>query len=82
VETLLVLDGTLQVELERAGAWATLTLEPGETVHLPAGARHRLSAPNGPVRVVEVSTPEIDDVVRHEDDYGRGPAEGAAAGEG
>ncbi|MCA9488998.1 MAG: cupin domain-containing protein [Myxococcales bacterium] len=65
-ETLLVLDGELVAEV----GGRTLVLGPGERLHLPAGTRHRLGSRVG-VRLVEVSTPELDDVVRHEDDYGR-----------
>ena len=43
----------------------------GDIIHLPAGTIHRLSAPNGDIEVMEVSTPELDDLERIEDDYGR-----------
>lgn len=65
-ETLLVLEGDLVAEVGEA----TLVLGPGDRLHLPAGTVHRLGSRGG-VRLVEVSTPELDDVVRHEDDYGR-----------
>lgn len=39
-------------------------------VHVKPGTRHRLEAVTDIV-VVEVSTPELNDVVRHVDDYGR-----------
>ena len=45
-------------------------LEPGEAVHLPPGTRHRMEALTDCV-VFEVSTPELEDVVRLEDRYGR-----------
>ncbi len=43
---------------------------PGESHHVPAGRIHRFEA-REPVELIEVSTPEIDDVERLEDDYGR-----------
>jgi mannose-6-phosphate isomerase-like protein (cupin superfamily) len=45
-------------------------LEPGDALHLPPGTRHRLEA-LGDAVLFEVSTPELDDVVRIEDRYGR-----------
>lgn len=43
---------------------------PGEAVVIPPGTEHRLVAVSD-VDVVEVSTPELDDVVRIDDRYGR-----------
>jgi hypothetical protein len=51
-------------------ALAERVLGPGDVLHLPAGWVHRLRAITE-VEIVEVSTPELDDVVRHADDYGR-----------
>jgi len=45
---------------------------PGDTMHIPPGRRHRMKAITT-CDVVEVSTPELDDVVRLADDYGRTP---------
>ena len=42
----------------------------GDSVHLPPRTRHRITAVED-ADVFEVSTPEIDDVVRLEDRYGR-----------
>jgi len=39
-------------------------------LHIPAGIIHRLEAKRFSI-VLEVSTPQLDDVVRIEDDYGR-----------
>lgn len=47
-----------------------LRFEPGEAVDIPVGMRHRLVAITD-VTVFEVSTPEVEDVVRLEDRYGR-----------
>ena len=70
-ETIHVLEGTLGLLVERDGARAELLLAPGESFHVEPGMRHRMSAPAGDVLVVEVSTPDLDDVVRLEDRYGR-----------
>jgi mannose-6-phosphate isomerase-like protein (cupin superfamily) len=48
----------------------TLELEPGDSVHLPPGTRHRLTAITDVV-MLEASTTQLDDVVRLEDRYGR-----------
>ncbi len=42
----------------------------GRSVHLPPHTRHRITAVEN-ADIFEVSTPEIDDVVRLEDRYGR-----------
>jgi len=47
-----------------------LIAEPGTTIDLPPGAIHRMEAIED-ARIFEVSTPDLDDVVRLEDDYGR-----------
>ncbi|MFQ5679991.1 MAG: cupin domain-containing protein [Gemmatimonadota bacterium] len=43
---------------------------PGEAVEIPAETVHRMEALEDSV-ILEVSTPELDDVVRLEDRYGR-----------
>ncbi len=45
-------------------------LLPCEAVRLTAGVRHRMTALEDAV-VLEASTPELDDVVRLDDQYGR-----------
>ncbi len=45
-------------------------LEPGACVHIAPGTRHRMTALED-CDILEVSTPELDDVVRLEDRYGR-----------
>jgi len=66
-----VLSGS--IEMEVGGADGKLTkhrMSAGDTVHLTPGTRHRLTAIED-TDIFEVSTPEIDDVVRLEDRYGR-----------
>ena len=48
----------------------SMTMGPGDAVEIPPLIHHRLTAVSD-VDVVEVSTPELDDVVRLEDHYGR-----------
>ena len=45
-------------------------MTPGEHFDIPVGMIHRFEAIDDAC-VIEVSTPELDDVVRLEDDYGR-----------
>jgi mannose-6-phosphate isomerase-like protein (cupin superfamily) len=70
-ESLYLLSGVLEVELEgEEGRTTCCRARRGDTFHIPAGRRHRLRALTA-CRVLEVSTPELDDVVRLQDDYGR-----------
>ena len=71
-ESIYVISGRLRLSLENdAGALEETDLAPGCSRRIPTGRRHRFEALED-VRLVEVSTPELDDVVRFEDDYGRG----------
>ncbi|MFN7987461.1 MAG: cupin domain-containing protein [Thermoanaerobaculia bacterium] len=70
-ETIHVLSGILGMETESEGQRLVLALAPGETFHVAPGTRHRMFAEREDVLVVEVSSPELDDVVRLEDRYGR-----------
>lgn len=56
--------------VEQSGQYEEIVLEAGTTVELPPGAVHRMEALEDS-RVFEVSTPELEDVVRLDDDYGR-----------
>ena len=70
-ESVLVLRGELDLVLEDgAGELCTHRLGAGESARIPTGRRHRFVAVED-VDLVEVSSPEVDDVVRLEDDYGR-----------
>jgi len=42
----------------------------GESIHLPPLTKHRIEAIYD-TTIIEVSTPEVEDVVRLKDDYGR-----------
>ncbi len=63
--------GLLEMEWENdQGQMEILTLKPGEVVENKPGRKHRVTALEN-CRIIEVSTPELDDVVRLEDDYHR-----------
>jgi mannose-6-phosphate isomerase len=65
-ECLLVSKGILDLELNGE----IHRLQPGETAHITPGTRHRMTAVED-CDIFEVSTPEVHDVVRLEDRYGR-----------
>jgi mannose-6-phosphate isomerase-like protein (cupin superfamily) len=70
-ETIYVQSGRAEFEIGDPGG--TLDVEvvaPGRAFHLVAGTVHRVRAIEDTV-LLEVSTPETDDVVRLEDRYGR-----------
>ena len=70
-ETMRVLVGALALEVGGEGEERrTVRLGPGEGWHIPPGTRHRVTALED-TDILEVSTPELDDVVRLEDRYGR-----------
>ena len=70
-ETISVQSGRLRVEVGLdESALEEFELEPGESLHLRPGVRHRVTALVDTV-MLEASTTELDDVVRLEDRYGR-----------
>jgi mannose-6-phosphate isomerase len=70
-ESLFLLSGKLRVEMgENKDELTADEILPGECLDVPLGRVHRVSALEDSV-IIEVSTPELDDVVRIEDDYGR-----------
>jgi mannose-6-phosphate isomerase len=69
-ETLFVVAGMLRLTVEAGGDRRELMLRGGEAFHIPPRMIHRMEALED-TDVAEVSTPEIDDVVRLEDRYGR-----------
>ncbi|MEE8313635.1 MAG: cupin domain-containing protein [Myxococcota bacterium] len=78
-ESIYVLRGRLKLTLETAaGELEDEELEPGDARRVLPGRRHRFEAIED-TELVEVSTPEIDDVVRLQDDYGRGGDTGPAS---
>ena len=69
-ETIRLLSGVLDLDVERDGDKEKLRLAPGESLHIVPRMKHRMIAVED-CDVLEVSTPELDDVVRLEDRYGR-----------
>ena len=70
-ESIYVLAGRLRLHLEDdQGVVQTEELGPGDHRRVATGRIHRYEAIER-VELMEVSTPELDDVVRLEDDYGR-----------
>jgi len=66
-----VLEGRLLLTLENdAGEVEDRELGPGDGAHVGVRRVHRYEALET-CRLIEVSTPELDDVVRLEDDFGR-----------
>jgi len=73
-ESLYLASGVLDLELgDESGELKRYRLNVGDTVRIKPGTRHRLTAVEDS-DIFEVSTPEIDDVVRLEDRYGRAPS--------
>ena len=70
-ETILVLSGVLSLELGQKENYNRLTLNRGESFHITPNTIHRFCAEEGDVLLAEVSTPELEDVTRIEDDYQR-----------
>ena len=66
-----VLEGRLRLTLEDdLGQVQSREVGPGEGARVDVGRRHRYEAIET-CTLIEVSTPELDDVVRLEDDFGR-----------
>jgi mannose-6-phosphate isomerase-like protein (cupin superfamily) len=71
-ESWLVYTGRAKVELSHAGdpVLKEEIVGPGAAFHFPPGTVHRVTAIED-TTILEASTPQIDDVVRLEDAYGR-----------
>jgi mannose-6-phosphate isomerase-like protein (cupin superfamily) len=75
-ESIYVLRGRMALHLaDERGDLRVHELGPGDHRRIPTGRTHRFEALTD-VEVMEVSTPELDDVVRIADDFGR---EGSSA---
>jgi mannose-6-phosphate isomerase-like protein (cupin superfamily) len=69
-ETIYVYSGKLLYEIEQNGELRKIEMKPGDSMRVAPKTVHRMTAIED-TDVLEVSTPEIDDVVRLEDRYGR-----------
>jgi len=72
-ETIFVLEGTLVLEVGAPDTeeYSKVILKPGARWRIKPGTIHRFTAPSDGCKLIEVSSPEINDVIRLEDDYGR-----------
>jgi mannose-6-phosphate isomerase len=72
-ETIYVEDGVFLLDLSQEdGESNIITLHKGGVWHIPPKTIHRFTTPeNSSATLIEVSTPELEDVVRLSDDYGR-----------
>jgi quercetin dioxygenase-like cupin family protein len=69
-ETIFLWAGKMLFEIDVDGTLTKREMQPGESVHVTPGTIHRMTAIED-ADIFEVSTPELDDVVRLEDRYGR-----------
>ena len=70
-ESIRVLSGRLRLTLENDhGVDEEHELGPGDDAHVATGRRHRYAAIER-CELMEVSTPELEDVIRLSDDFGR-----------
>lgn len=69
-ETIFVQTGQMRFVVEEDGALVEHLLGPGDSYHIVPHTKHRMIAVTD-CDVLEASTPELDDVVRLEDSYGR-----------
>ncbi len=69
-ETLMVQSGEMILEVGTGEELKSIPMKKDDVFHVLPGTIHRMIAVSD-VDVLEVSTPELDDVVRLEDSYGR-----------
>ena len=69
-ETMYVFQGKLKAEIEQEGRMVEFEANAGTRIPIPSPTKHRITALED-TYIFEVSTPELDDVVRLSDDYGR-----------
>ncbi len=69
-ETMFIFKGKVRMTLEKNGERKEVIFEEGDSIHFPPLTKHRVEAIEDSY-ILEVSTPELDDVVRIEDDFGR-----------
>jgi len=69
-ETVHLLSGSMRFEFDAGGGPREVVFRPGDSMRIRPGTVHRMVALED-CEVLEASTPELDDVVRLEDRYGR-----------
>jgi mannose-6-phosphate isomerase-like protein (cupin superfamily) len=70
-ETMHLLSGELTLRTQAGDSLVSRPFKAGESVHIPAKLIHQIEAVVDS-DVLEASTPELDDLVRLQDRYGRG----------
>ncbi|MDQ5871940.1 MAG: cupin domain-containing protein [Acidobacteriota bacterium] len=69
-ETIYVLNGEVSLTVDVDGEVKEFRLTAGSAYRIRPGVRHRMRAESA-CDLIEVSSPELDDIVRLEDAYGR-----------
>jgi mannose-6-phosphate isomerase len=80
-ETIFLWSGKLLFEIQEGERLVKHEVAPGARFHVTPGTVHRMTAIED-CDVFEVSTPELDDVVRLEDRYGRENGKDVKTGDG
>lgn len=71
LETIYVLSGKIELEtINETGEVHLDIYQSNEAYTIPPGCKHRVKVLED-CRLVEISTPHLDDVIRHQDDYNR-----------
>ncbi|MDY7096114.1 MAG: cupin domain-containing protein [Acidobacteriota bacterium] len=71
-ETLFLQSGEVDIQIQDGDdGLVSHRMTAGESFHIRPGVRHRMVAGAAGCDIIEVSTPQLDDVVRLEDRYGR-----------
>jgi len=70
-ETIRIISGLLSLEIGSGDALQEIFMFPGDVYHIYPNTIHRFCAVSENVVLVEVSTTELDDVIRISDDYER-----------
>lgn len=74
-ESMYIYQGKVRIEIEGIdGGMTSHIAQSGHSIRIPPFTKHRLEAIED-TTFLEVSTPELEDVVRVEDDYGRAQPE-------
>lgn len=69
-ETIFLYAGKMLFEIQEGDELKKIEMHPGDRIHVTPPTVHRMTALED-CEIMEVSTPELDDVVRLEDRYGR-----------
>lgn len=70
-ETIYILEGSMRLIYgDNLDSLSEIEMDVGDTFHIKPMTIHRMIALTD-CRILEASTPELDDIVRHQDEYGR-----------